>query len=64
MTRLDHDCVMATATVILQAVQHMLWPEEQREYFGIIFAALEACLIRRDEMLARERKRLGKPSDK
>jgi hypothetical protein len=43
-------------------VGHLLREEEQKEFFGMVFTAIEACLIRRDVLLARERKRLGKPS--
>lgn len=63
MTRLDHDCAMATAKAVLDMVGHLLRPEEQKEFFGMVFTAIEACLIRRDVLLSRERKRLGKPSD-
>ena len=60
MTRLDHDCAMATAQAVLDMVGHLLREEEQREFFGMVFTAVEACLITRDERLKRERKRLGK----
>lgn len=63
MTRLDHDCAWTTAKAVLDMVGHLLREEEQREFFGEVVAAVEACLIRRDELLARERKRLGTPSD-
>lgn len=63
MTRLDNDCAMATAKAVLDMVGHLLRPEEQREFFGMVLAAVEACLTKRDEMLARERKRLCKPSE-
>ena len=63
LTRLDHDVCMAAAKAILDPVAHMLRPEEQHEFFGMTFTALEAMLIRRDELLKRERQRLGKPSD-
>lgn len=60
---IDHDCVFATATAILEMVASILRPEEQRELFGMVCTALEAMLINRDELQARERKRLAKPSD-
>ena len=63
MTRLDNDCAMATAKAVLEMVGHLLRPEEQREFFGMVLAAVEACLMKRDEMLARERKRLWRPSE-
>jgi hypothetical protein len=63
MTRLDHDCVMAAAQAVLDMVAHLLRPEEQKEFFGMVFSALEAMLIKRDELLKRERQRLCKPSD-
>lgn len=63
MTRLDNDCCMATAKAVMDMVGHLLRPEEQRESFGQVLAAVQACLIKRDEMLARERKRLCKPSE-
>jgi hypothetical protein len=62
MTRLDHDCAFATAKAVLDMVGHLLHEEEQREFFNMVFAAIEACLIQRDALLARERNRLGKPS--
>lgn len=62
MTRLDHDCAMATAKAVLDMVGHLLREEEQKEFFGMVVTAIEACLIKRDELLARERKWLGKPS--
>lgn len=63
MTRLDHDCAMATAKAVLDLVGHMLRPEEQREFFSEVVAAIGDCLLKRDELLARERKRLCKPSE-
>lgn len=63
MTRLDHDCAMAAAQAILDTIDHLLRPEEQQEFFGMTFTALEAMLIKRDELLKRERQRLGKPSE-
>lgn len=63
MTRLDHDVCMAAAKAVLDTVAHLLRPEEQREFFDAVFTTLEAALLRRDEMLARERRRLGKPSE-
>lgn len=63
MTRLDHDCAFATAKAVLDMVGHLLRPEEQKEFFGMVVTAVEACLLKRDELLARERKRLCKPSD-
>lgn len=63
LTRLDHDCAMGAATAITEMVAHLLRPEEQKEFFGMVFTAVEAMLIRRDEMLKRERQRLGRPSD-
>lgn len=61
MTRLDHDCAYATAKAVLDMVGHLLREEEQREFFNMTFKAIEACLIQRDMLLERERKRLGKP---
>lgn len=63
MTRLDHDCAWATAKAVLDMVGHLLRQEEQKEFFGMVVAAVEACLIKRDELLARERTRLAKPSN-
>jgi hypothetical protein len=62
VTRLDHDCAWATAKAVLDMVGHLLREEEQKEFFSMTVAAVEACLIKRDELLARERKRLAKPS--
>jgi len=62
MTRVDHDCAMATAKAVLDMVGHLLRPEEQHEFFGMVACAVRACLLKRDELLARERKRLGRPS--
>ena len=63
MTRLDNDCAMATAKAVMDMVGHLLRPEEQREFFGMVRAAVEVCLMKRDELLARERKRLVRPSE-
>lgn len=63
MTRLDHDCAMAAAQAVLNMVGHLLREEEQREFHGMVVSAIEAMLIKRDELLARERKRLCRPSE-
>lgn len=63
MTRLDHDCAMATAKAVLGMVAHLLRPEEQAEFFGMACEAVKAGLTRRDELLARECRRLCKPGD-
>ena len=63
MTRLDHDVIWPTASAILGLVGHLLREEEQREMFAETVEALSAMLARRDELLARERKRLARPSE-
>ena len=63
MTRLDHDCVWAAAKAITEMVAPALREEEISELFGMVTAALEGMLVKRDEMLARERKRLAKSSE-
>ena len=61
MARLQHDCAMATAKSVLDMVGHLLRPEEQREFFGMVYEAVSACLVRHDELRRAGRQRLGKP---
>lgn len=63
MSKLDIDCAMATAKAVLDMVGHLLRPEEQREFYGMVVEAVQVCLLRRDELLARERRWLCNPSD-
>ncbi|MDY3551483.1 hypothetical protein R5W24_000559 [Gemmata sp. JC717] len=63
MNRLDHDVCMAAAQAITEMVAPLLREEEIREFFNLAFGTLEAMLIKRDELLKRERQRLGRPSD-
>lgn len=63
MTKFDSECAKATAKAVLEMVGHLLRPEEQREFYGIVVDAVQAGLLKRDERLARERKQLLKPSD-
>ena len=60
-TRLDGDISRATATRIVAMVSHLLREEEVREFFCQVKEVIDACLVRRDELLSRERQRLGKP---
>lgn len=60
MTRVNHDCAWATAKAILDMVGHLLREEERREFFGLVVTEVEACLVKRDELLKRERARLGR----
>jgi len=63
MTRFDSECAKATAKAVLEMVGHLLRPEEQREFYGMVVDAVRAGLLQRDEQLARDRMRLLKPSD-
>ncbi|MDY3554984.1 hypothetical protein R5W24_004116 [Gemmata sp. JC717] len=63
MTRHDNECAMSAARAVLGLVAHLLRPEEQKEFFGEVYEAVKNCLLVREEMLRRERARLGKPSD-
>lgn len=63
MTRLQNDIAMAGGKAVLDMVGHLLRPEEQRELFQMAVVAFEAALLKYDELLARERKRLCKPSE-
>lgn len=63
MSRLDHDCVWAAAKAICEMVAPALRDEEIVELHGMVVAALEGMLLKRDELLARERRRLCKPSE-
>lgn len=63
MVRLRHDCAMTTARDVLDMVGHLLRPEEQREFFGLVYEAVTACLVRHEELRRAEHRRLGKPAD-
>ena len=62
MTRLEMDLVMAASGRIVATVGHHPREEEKLEMFGIVKDIIAECLLRRAELLARERKRLGKPT--
>ncbi len=63
MIRLRHDCAVATAKAILGMVGHLLRPEEQREFFGMVYEAVVAGLLKFEDLRKAELKRLCKPSD-
>ncbi len=63
MVRLRHDCAMVTAIAILEMVGHLLRPEEQREFFGMVYEAVTAGLVQFDGLRKAELKRLCKPSE-
>ena len=63
MTRLDHDEAMRATAAILDVFAHLLRPEDYARFFGAVFEAVKTCLLTRDELRARERKRLGKPAE-
>lgn len=61
MRRHDNECALAVAAAAVRLVVHLLPEDEQKGFFGKVFDAAKAALIRRDELIARERKRLGRP---
>lgn len=63
MTKFDSECATATAKAVLEMVGHLLRPEEQRDFYGMVVDAVRASLLKRDERLAHKRMQLLKPSD-
>lgn len=60
---LRHDTAMAAARAILDMVSPCLTTESERtEAFGMFYEAMIAALTKYDELLARELKRLCRPS--
>ena len=63
MTRLDTDLSHTLARQLLRLFAHLLRDEEQRDAYGEILTAVQASFLTRDELAARQRKRLALPSD-
>lgn len=49
MTKFDSECATATAKAVLEMVGHLLRPEEQREFYGMVVDAVRASLLKRDD---------------
>lgn len=62
MDRSHHDRAKAIALAVLDMVGHLLRPEEQYEFFGMVVEAVVADLLRFEELRAAELARLRQPS--
>lgn len=62
MDRSHHDRAKAIAFAVLDMVGHLLRPEEQHEFFGMVVEAVVADLLRFEELRAAELARLRQPS--
>ena len=63
MSRLDTDLSHELARRVVGLVGHLLRDEEQLDLYREVLAAVQASFLKRDTLLARQRKRLGLPSD-
>ena len=63
MTRLDTDLSHEMARRVVGLVGHLQREEEQLDLYREVLDAAQQALLRRDTFLARQRKRLGLPSE-
>lgn len=63
MSRLDTDLAHELARRVVGMVGHLLRDEEKPDLYREAFDAARQVMLKRDELLARQRKRLGLPSE-